>query len=92
MTDDQDKHAERLLSLDDLLKLVPVGKRSLLRMEKQGLFPAAYYLSPNRRAWKESEVAEWQANLANQRFFKPASKRQRVPADARSTKRGKTGE
>jgi len=50
MSDDPDRRAERLLSLDDVLKLVPVGKRSLSRTEKQGLFPAGYYLSPNRRS------------------------------------------
>jgi len=89
MTDvDDEKRAVRLLSLEEVLKLVPLGKRSLLRMERQGLFPPSYYLTPNRRAWKESEVVAWESSLGTQRFFKKRRTRcQEMPADAKPKKR-----
>lgn len=39
----------------------------LRRLIDQGLFPQAYQISPNRIAWKLSELAAWKASRAQRR-------------------------
>jgi|GEM_PF-3988355 len=86
------KRTSHFLSIDDVLELVPVGRRSLLRMVHDGLFPKPYFLTPNRRAWKESEILKWERALpAYHRYFKPegkdASPRQPRPPKASRKRR-----
>ncbi|GEM_PF-652971 len=49
----------RGLSVDDVLKIVPVSKCTLYREIKAGRFPAPSRLSAGRVCWIESEVQEW---------------------------------
>src|SRR5258706_14626873 len=51
----------RMLSVKQVLEIVPVGRTTLYRMEKAGRFPRSTYISANRRVWFEDEVANWQA-------------------------------
>jgi len=51
-----DKRVSHYLSITDILNVFPISERTLLRMMKEGLFPRAYYLTPNRRVWKESDI------------------------------------
>jgi len=50
----------RMLNEAQVLEIVPVGRTTLYRMEKTGRFPRSTYISPNRRAWFESEIIAWQ--------------------------------
>ena len=53
----------RMLTIAQVLEIVPVRRTTLFKMERQGTFPASHYASPNRRFWFADEVAEWQATL-----------------------------
>jgi predicted DNA-binding transcriptional regulator AlpA len=57
------KTAQRMLTEADVLELVPFGRTTLWRKEKDGSFPASTYISKNRHAWFESEVADWQESI-----------------------------
>jgi prophage regulatory protein len=53
----------RMLSLEQVLEIVPVSRATLFRMEKKGTFPKGTYISPNRRIWYEDEVVSWQNSV-----------------------------
>lgn len=63
------KTAERrLLTMKQLLEIVPVGRSTLKRMIKNEEFPSARYISSHKRVWYDDEIQEWQeALLASQR-------------------------
>ncbi len=50
----------RMLTEAQVLAIVPVGRSTLWRAEKEGKFPRSTYISPNRRVWYADEVAAWQ--------------------------------
>jgi predicted DNA-binding transcriptional regulator AlpA len=52
-----------MLTIAQVLEIVPVGRTTLFKMEREGTFPASHYVSANRRFWYADEVAEWQATL-----------------------------
>jgi prophage regulatory protein len=60
---DAPETAERMLDEAQVLALVPFGRTTLWRAEKDGRFPKSTYISPNRRAWFESDVIEWQRDI-----------------------------
>jgi predicted DNA-binding transcriptional regulator AlpA len=49
-----------MLNEEQVLKIVPVSRSTLLRMERLGKFPRSTYISPNRRIWFEDEIVAWQ--------------------------------
>ena len=49
-----------MLSEAQVLEIVPVARTTLYRMVKTGKFPKGVYVSPNRRLWLASEIANWQ--------------------------------
>jgi len=49
----------RLLRLPEVLSLVGVSWRTLLRWEREGRFPKRYKIGPRIVAWKEFEIQEW---------------------------------
>ena len=53
----------RMLSVEDVLALIPVSRSTLFRMERSGQFPESHYVSPNRRLWYEDEVLAWQKTV-----------------------------
>jgi predicted DNA-binding transcriptional regulator AlpA len=55
--------ARRMLTIDEVLELVPVTRGTLYTMEKSGRFPKSHYISENRRVWFEDEIIDWQHNL-----------------------------
>jgi prophage regulatory protein len=52
--------ARRMLDEKQVLAIIPLGRSTLLRMEREGRFPKSTYISPNRRVWFEDQVAGWQ--------------------------------
>jgi prophage regulatory protein len=52
-----------MLSVDQVLELIPVSRMTLFRMERKGLFPASHYVSANRRFWYADEILAWQEAL-----------------------------
>lgn len=49
----------RLLRLPEVLSLVNVSWRTLLRWEREGRFPKRYKIGPRIVAWKECEIQQW---------------------------------
>ena len=52
-----------MLSEAQVLALIPVARTTLYRMMKGGKFPKGVYVSPNRRLWLASEIANWQRTV-----------------------------
>ena len=64
MSETDDNNAPRkMLTLVQVLEIVPVGRTTLFKMERKGTFPASHYASANRRFWFADEIARWQAAL-----------------------------
>jgi prophage regulatory protein len=61
----------RMLSIDEVLAIVPVSRSTLYRMEQEKKFPPSTYISANRRVWYEDEIVAWQEALpAHRRISK----------------------
>jgi predicted DNA-binding transcriptional regulator AlpA len=52
-----------MLNISQVLEIVPVGRTTLFKMERQGTFPTSTYISANRRCWYADEIARWQKAL-----------------------------
>lgn len=50
----------RMLTLKQVLRIVPLGRSTVLAMEADGRFPRGVMLSGNRKAWFEDDIASWQ--------------------------------
>jgi predicted DNA-binding transcriptional regulator AlpA len=75
MTDEQAKQgAEPLLTLEQVLEIVPVGRTTLMRMIDRGDFPPGRFITANKRVWSSSSLASWQGSLPTQ---SPRKKRAR---------------
>jgi prophage regulatory protein len=56
-----DRRLRKMLSERQILDLIPIARSTLQQLEKQGLFPKSCPLGPNRKAWFEDEIIEWQS-------------------------------
>jgi predicted DNA-binding transcriptional regulator AlpA len=69
MTDEARQDAQRrveprrMLTIAQVLEIVPVRRTTLFKMERKGTFPPSHYASANRRFWFADEIAQWQASL-----------------------------
>lgn len=54
--------SSRLLRQPEVLKRIGVSWVTILRWEKQGLFPRRRKIGPRLVAWLESEVDQWVAD------------------------------
>jgi predicted DNA-binding transcriptional regulator AlpA len=66
MTSDNEKAAPKLrpmLSMKQVLNIVPVSRTTLWRMITDGKFPKSRTLSDGRVAWFEDEIIAWQTAL-----------------------------
>lgn len=58
-----DSVPRKMLTLEQVLQIVPVSQATLERMERDGLFPRSTYISANRRCWFADEVRAWQDEI-----------------------------
>ena len=72
--DPKAREPRKILNLDDVLSIVPIGRTTLFRMVKHGQFPKPTYISENRRIWYADQVIEWQDRVDN---FQPECRRGR---------------
>jgi predicted DNA-binding transcriptional regulator AlpA len=63
MTEIGDADLCRMLTIEQVLQRIPVGRTTLLQMEKKGRFPKGHFISGNRKVWLISDIAEWQRLL-----------------------------
>jgi prophage regulatory protein len=80
--DDVKKEARRMLTMEQVLELVPIGKSTLKRMIKNGEFPSGNYVTPNRRFWYEDTILLWQNSLPAE------SRRKKTERRAKAGQRG----
>ena len=66
--------ARRMLTLEQVLELVPVSESTLRRMIKKDGFPGPHYISPKKLVWYEDEIESWQESL-------PAKAQKRLKAE-----------
>ena len=52
-----------LLTIEQVLRLIPVSRATLFNMERRGDFPKGFFISNNRKVWRTGDIAEWQRNL-----------------------------
>lgn len=57
-----DRTSDRYLRQPEVLALVGVSWRTLLRWEREETFPKRYKIGPRIVAWKESEIKQWFAD------------------------------
>jgi predicted DNA-binding transcriptional regulator AlpA len=50
---------DRLLTIEDVKKIIPYSNASLYRMISEGEFPAPLKLGGSRSAWRSSEIRAW---------------------------------
>jgi prophage regulatory protein len=50
----------KMLTLKQVLRIVPLSRSTVLAMEAAGRFPRGRMLSGNRKAWFEDEISHWQ--------------------------------
>lgn len=53
---------EKFLTQGEVLDLIPYSRVQLWRKIKDGSFPAPLQIGARRRAWRESDIARWQAS------------------------------
>ena len=63
----RDNAPRKMLSIDDVLELVPISASTLYRLEREGLFPEGRAVSAKGKAWFADEVAAWQRDLVGKK-------------------------
>lgn len=63
MNDVKEEGPRKMLNLQEVLDIVPVGRSTLFRMIQLGHFPRGHFISPNRRFWYADEIELWQKSL-----------------------------
>ncbi|WP_407119027.1 helix-turn-helix transcriptional regulator [Bradyrhizobium sp. LMG 9283] len=53
----------RMLSVEQVLEILPLSRTTLFRMERDGVFPPSHSISAGKRAWYADEVLAWQKAL-----------------------------
>lgn len=61
--DEQALAMGKLLTVEQVLRIVPISRSTLWRMENQGKFPEGRFISGNRKVWRFADVKEWQDQL-----------------------------
>lgn len=56
---------QRLLELEEVLKLTKLSRTTIWRLTKRGKFPQPIRLSARRVAWLKSDVLLWLKNCTN---------------------------
>ena len=50
---------DRFLSISDVLRIVPLSRTSIWRLERRGEFPRRIHVGLRRIGWRASEVRRW---------------------------------
>ncbi len=63
MTNETPRDVRNMLTIEQVLRIIPVSRTTLQVMENQGRFPKGYFISGNRKVWFADEIAAWQNSL-----------------------------
>jgi predicted DNA-binding transcriptional regulator AlpA len=58
-----DTAVRKMLTLEEVLTVVPVSETTLYRMQMDGRFPRSHAGLGQRRFWFEDEIRAWQDSL-----------------------------
>ena len=67
--EDRDRPSDRprkMLTEQEVLRLVPFSRSTLWRREREGSFPKGSYISANRKIWFADDIAGWQHAIEGQ--------------------------
>jgi prophage regulatory protein len=56
-----------MLSLEQLLKFVPLSPTTIWRLERKNLFPRGSFIAPNKKIWWLDEIKKWQGEVNGRR-------------------------
>jgi len=56
---DVERHADRLIRIDEVKRRVGLGKSMIYRLIQEDRFPAPYKLSPFASRWSDREITAW---------------------------------
>lgn len=62
MASDQTEYPDRVLCLQEVVKLIGLSPATLWREVRAGRFPQPLLISPRRRGWRLSSVIAWLAS------------------------------
>jgi predicted DNA-binding transcriptional regulator AlpA len=62
MTNEEDRVRE-MLTLTQVLSMIPFDRTFLFRMENDGLCPQGHFVSARKKLWFRDEVSRWQRDL-----------------------------
>ncbi|WP_256806334.1 AlpA family transcriptional regulator [Bradyrhizobium sp. Bra64] len=71
----------RMMSEAEVRAVVPVSRSTLWRMEREGKFPPATYISANRRVWFEDQIIAWQNQIDGFSPYRRRGNRRRAQPD-----------
>jgi len=57
----------KMLSIEEVLKLVPISRTTLFRLEREGRFPEGRVVGGRGKAWFADDIARWQQHLSKTR-------------------------
>jgi prophage regulatory protein len=66
MTDtarDAPQQVRAMFTAEQVLKLIPISRTTLFRLERDKLFPQGLAITPHRKLWFEDEVVAWQRDV-----------------------------
>jgi predicted DNA-binding transcriptional regulator AlpA len=71
-----DNQPRAMMTIEQILALVPVSRSTLANMERTDNFPKGFYVSGNRKCWFADEVIAWQNALPGNRsgYVRPRSR------------------
>jgi prophage regulatory protein len=88
MSDEEElkKEPRKMLTLNEVLSIIPIARSTLLRMVRLRQFPQPIYISENRRVWYADQIIAWQETVNNSQ-----PERRRGPGRPRKPKPAKPG-
>jgi predicted DNA-binding transcriptional regulator AlpA len=58
-----DEEVREMISMEQILQMIPLHRNTLHRMIKEGAFPKAQLVTPHKKLWFKDEIIRWQKGL-----------------------------
>ena len=58
-SDERQPHSDRFIGEKEVRRRTDLSRVTRWRLERKGLFPKRYCISPGRVAWRESQISAW---------------------------------
>lgn len=62
---DESERVREMLTLNQVLGMIPFDRTFLFRLESDHLFPQGHFVSARKKLWFRDEVAKWQRDLSD---------------------------